>query len=98
MPGSFRYFGQRVAVKEIFTQMRDAMDLAEVARETEYLWRLQSPFITQFYGITLSKEKHLLIVQERCVCSLKRAYHEPFVCASAYDPLCASLLVFSPVA
>jgi len=76
-----QYYGQKVAVKEVFTQIQNALDLHEVAHEIQFISRLHSPFVVRFYGISLSKEKHLLIVEEYCECSLKdmmkvREYHK----------------------
>lgn len=64
------YYGQEVAVKEIFQQAD--FDLAEVAHELQFLSRLHSPFIVRFYGITLARAtRRLLIVEEKCLWSLK---------------------------
>ena len=57
--------------QELFAQQRNALDLAQVSVETQFLWSLRSPFITRFYGISKSANGSLLIVQEMCKCAFK---------------------------
>jgi hypothetical protein len=67
------YFGQPVTVKELFTQIRNRHDVDEFASECFFLSKLISLFVIRFHGIMINETNHLLILQERCECSLKDA-------------------------
>lgn len=64
------YGGARVAMKQLFSSMIDATDVAEVRIEASLLSQLRHPHVVQFYGVSINGAD-IYIVTEFCESSLQ---------------------------